>query len=78
MCSVNVTDFRNNISHYISLSKKENVQITKNGEIVAILSSPDNQYYEALFRLAGALKINEPIKDYKEMIGEEIMRKCGY
>ena len=35
MCRVNVTDFRNNISHFIELSATEDVHVTKNGEVVA-------------------------------------------
>lgn len=78
MCRVNVTEFRNNISHYIELCLTEDVHVTKNGEIVAVLSGPDRAYYQALIRLCGCLKENDNGQDYNEMIGEEIMKKCGY
>ena len=41
MCKVNVTEFRNNIFHYIDLCSSEEIQITKNGEVVATLSNPN-------------------------------------
>lgn len=78
MCYVNVTEFRNNISHYIELCLAEDVCVTKNGETVAVLSSPDKKYYQTLIKLCGCLKEGDTGEDYKDMIGEEIMKRCGY
>lgn len=78
MCCVNVAEFRNNLSHYISVCLTEDVIITKNGETVAILSSPDKKYYQTLIKLCGCLKDSDTGENYHDMIGEEIMRKCGY
>lgn len=78
MCRVNVTDFRNNISHYIELSLLEDIHITKNGEVVAILTNPKDKYYEALVNLCGSLQEHDDGRDYDEIIGEEILRRCGY
>lgn len=78
MCRVNVTDFRNNISHYIELSKSEDVHVTKNGEVVAVLTNPDKDYYQILINLCGCLKEYDTGEDYQTIIGEEIMRRCGY
>lgn len=78
MCRVNVTEFRNNIFTYIDLCLTEDVQITKNGKVVAILSNPDKEYYQTLIRLCGCLNDGDTGEDYKDMIGEEIMRRCGY
>lgn len=78
MCYVNVTNFRNNISHYIELSSVEDVCITKNGEIVAVLSTPNNKYFQTLIKLCGCLKESDDGKEYDDIIGEEIMKRCGY
>ena len=78
MCIVNVTEFRNNIFHYIELCSKEEIQITKNGEVVAILSNPKSKSYQALFDLVGCLKESDTGEDYNDVIGEEIMKRCGY
>ena len=78
MCRVNITEFRNNISHYIALCSTEDVFVTKNNEVVAVLSNPDNNYYQTLIRLCGCLKDQDTGENYKDMIGEEIMRRCGY
>ena len=78
MCRVNVTDFRNNISHYIELSMTEDIHVTKNGEVVAVLTSPNNGYFQKLISLCGCLKEYDSGEDYKDVIGEEIMRRCGY
>ena len=78
MCNVNVTEFRNNIFHYLNMITKESINITKNGEVVAVLSSPESNYYNTLIRLCGCLKDDEPEKSYDEMIGEEILKRCGF
>lgn len=78
MRRVNVTEFRNNISHYVDLCLVEDVYITKNGEVVAVLSNPNSAFDRSLSRLCGCLKDYDTHEDYDEMIGEEIMKKCGY
>ena len=78
MCSVNVTEFRKNIFHYIELCSKEDVQVTNNGVVVAVLSNPDKKYYQTLVKLCGCLKENDTGEDYKDLIGEGIIKKCGF
>lgn len=78
MCCVNVTEFRNNISHYIELSLTEDVHLTKNGVVVAVLSNPNNKYYQTLINLCGCLEQQDTGEKYEDMIGEEIMKKCGF
>lgn len=78
MLNVNVSEFRNNISYYIELSSKETVNITKNGVVVAVLTNPDVGYYRNLVELFGCLNVEESDRNYKELIGEEILKKCGF
>lgn len=78
MCRVNVTEFRKNIFYYLDLSSKENIHITKNGNVVAVLSKPNGSYYDNLVSLCGCLKENDTGEDYDEMIGKEILKKCGF
>lgn len=75
MLLVNITEFRKNLSYYLSLVQKEDIHITKNKEVVAILKSPDKNFYEALNRLAGCLKDIDTGEDYKDIIGEGIMKR---
>ena len=78
MLKVNITEFRKNLSHYLRLVQKEDIQITKNKDVVAILKSPDNNFYAALNRLAGCLKDIDTGEDYKDMIGEGIMKRNSF
>ena len=78
MCRINVTEFRKNLFHYIELCSKESVQITSNGEVVAILSNPDKQYYQSLVELCGCLKDHDTGESYEDLIGEGILSKCGF
>ena len=78
MLKVNITEFRNNIRYYIELSSREKIRITKNGKLVAILSNPKDIHYDPLISLCGSLKGYAYNDDYDDVIGKEILRKCGY
>ena len=78
MISVSITEFRKKTNYYISLSKNEDVQITKYKKVVGILSGKNNDYYNTLNKLYGSLANHYDHTSYKDMIGEEIMRRCGY
>ena len=78
MCQVNITELRNNISHYVDLSEKEDVYITKNGVVVAILSNPKDKAFKTFMEMSGCLKNADNGEPYEDMIGEEIMKKCGF
>ena len=78
MRRVNITEFRRNLSHYIDLCSSEDIQITKNGEVVAVFSSPDSTYLESLTNLYGCLQKVDNGSEYDDLIGQEIMRRCGY
>lgn len=74
MYSVDVKEFRKNIFHYIELCSKRDINITRNGEVVAVLSNPDREYYKTLTKLCGCLGEDKG-EDYEDIIGEEILKK---
>ena len=78
MLKVNISEFRNNIRYYIELSSREKIRITKNGEVVAILSNPKDIHHDPLISLRGSLKGYADNDDYDDVISKEILRKCGY
>ncbi len=78
MLRINITEFRKNIHHYIELSQKEDIEITKHGVPVAVLRNPDKYYEDSLFNLCGCLKKYDEGKDYKDIIEEGILEKCGF
>ena len=80
MCYVTATELKNNLSYYLEKSKEEDVYITKNNRVISVLINPQ---LNALYRLEGLIKesdIKEDLgdRDYKDIVGEEIMKKCGY
>ena len=74
MCYVNATEVRNNFSHYLELSKIEDVYVTKNNQIIAVISNPQKNGIENLIKLSGCLKDKDTGEDYEDMIGEEILK----
>lgn len=78
MCKVTSTELKNNLSYYIELSNKEDVYITKNNKVVSILTSPRDKSFNDFLKLEGCLKKYDNGKDYNDIIGEEILSKCGF
>ena len=77
MQTISVTELRKKLSYYINVLKTDDILITKCGKVVAVLSRPQNKYDEALIRLFCCLKTTDTKEDYKEMIGDEILKRCG-
>ena len=78
MCFVTATELKKNLSHYLKLSEVEDVHVTKNKKVIAVLTNPKTSAFESFFKLEGCLKDYDTGEDYKDMIGEEIMKKCGF
>ena len=78
MCRVNVTDLRANLSQYLAMSLQEDIQVTKNDEVIAVISNPNKAYYQTLMDLYGCMSEGDTGEDYDTMIGEEIMKRCGF
>ena len=78
MKSISATELRKNLSYYLKLCASEDIEVTNNGAVVAVLSSPDKNYYRSLAKLNGCLKEYDTGENYDDIIGEEIMRKCGF
>lgn len=62
MCYITATEFKNNLSHYMSLSNVEDVFVTKNNKIITVLTSPKEKSFRNLLSLRGVLS-NEGAKD---------------
>lgn len=78
MCYVNITKLRDNLKHYIDLSIKEDIYITCNDKVVAVLSNPSDRAFAKFMSLEGCMKDYDDGKEYDDIIGEEIVKKCGY
>ena len=82
MCYVTATELKNNLSYYLEKSKEEDVFVTKNNQVISVLVNPQLRALYEAERIIKSLNIQESEEDkkkyYKELIGEEIMKKCGY
>lgn len=76
MCYVSVSEFRNNLLHFLNISKTEDVYITRNGKVVSVLSDPQARAIDELLALRGCLEKYDDGKPYEDMIGEAIEEKC--
>ena len=78
MCKITSTELKNNLSYYLELSSKEDVIVTKNNRIISVLINPKDRAFKDFMELEGCMKSFDDGKDYKEIIGDEIYKKCGY
>ena len=78
MCYITATELKNNLSYYLKLSETEDVHVTKNKRVIAVISNPKAIAIQNFISLRGCLKPYDDGKPYKEIIGEEIAKKCGY
>ena len=75
MCYVTATELKNNLSHYLELSKKEYVYVTKNGEVITVLTNPGKHRLLLIEELAGSLgKVDEDI-DYDKVLEKAMEEK---
>ena len=71
---VNITKLRKNLKHYIELSKDEDIYVTSNNEVVAVISNPKDKAFNELLSYFGCLKESDDGKPYDEILFEEIMK----
>lgn len=72
MCYITATELKNNLGHYLELSSKEDVYVTKNGKVITVLTSPETVGIDNLLKLEGVLKDYDDGRDYKEIIREGV------
>ena len=75
MIYVTISEFKNNMDYYLELSKKVDVLLTENDEVVTVLMNPDKHQMLLINSLAGSLgKVDENI-DYKQVLIEALEEK---
>ena len=64
--SITATELKMNLSKYLLISATEDVYITKNGKVVAKLTSPYQDKVETAKSLIGILPDNETLEEARE------------
>lgn len=78
MCYITATELKQNLGHYLELSKTEDIYVTKNNKIITLLTNPEKKFTEGFLSLKGCMRDFDTGEDYDELIGKEILKKCGY
>ena len=79
MCYVTSTELKNNLSHYLELAESEDVFVTKNNSVIAVISNPHEMaFYKALAFIETLPKVDTSNIDDKEIVAEGLTKKCGY
>ena len=81
MCYITATQLKNNLGHYLELSEKEDVYITRNGKVFSVLTSPQEKALDDFVSLCEEIhqsnKNGEKI-DGDEALRKEILKRCGF
>ena len=64
--SITATELKENLGKYLQLAATEDVFITRNGRVVAKLTSPYQDLVEAAKSLAGIIPADITLEDAKE------------
>jgi hypothetical protein len=75
MVYITVTELKNNLSHYLELSKTENVYITKNSKVISFLGNPKDQALEDFKNFRGKYGPLIDNKKADELILAEILER---
>ncbi|MDR0300312.1 MAG: type II toxin-antitoxin system Phd/YefM family antitoxin [Streptococcaceae bacterium] len=55
---VSATEIKNNFGKYLALSQESDISIKKNGKIIAVLKSFDNEKFNQLDKLTGIIDLS--------------------
>ena len=75
MCTITITELKQNLHKYVALSADENIIVTSHGEIVTMLSNPKGDKYDAFLALRGCLKGCVPNDDWEKELDERDMSR---
>lgn len=75
---ITATEFKNNLGHYLELSKTEDIYVTKNNKVITVLMNPEKASLVLIEELKGCFNATDKNVDYDEMLKEEIFRRCGF
>lgn len=75
MCTITITELKQNLHKYVSLSANEEIIVTSHGEIVTMLSNPLAEKFDAFLSLRGILKGCVPNDDYEQALEERDMKR---
>ena len=75
MCTITITELKQNLHKYVALSADENIIVTSHGKIVTMLSNPKGDKYDAFLALRGCLKGCIPNDDWEKELDERDMSR---
>ena len=70
---ITVTELRHKLGYYISMSRFEDIYVTKHNQVVTVLTSPRGKSTEGIRSLRGFIKLENPNIDYDELLGKAII-----
>ena len=75
---ITATELKNNLGYYLDLSSKEDIYVTKNNEVITVLTNAEKHKLVLIEELSGSFgNVDEDI-DYDEILKKELMNKCTY
>ena len=76
MKTISLKEFRTQPSYYQELSQEEDVVIMDDDSVVTVLTSNKEKALDEFLKLRGILKTSNQNTD--DIVGDEIMKRCGF
>ena len=78
MCYITATELKSNLGYYLNMSQNEDVYVTKNKKVIAVLTNAQKKVLlDSKYKSEEQPEIN-PDVDYDKLLTEAIMEKCGF
>lgn len=72
---VTSTELKNNLSYYLELSNTEDVFVTKNNNVISVITNADTHRMNLVKKIRGAFGTFDQDIDYKKLIADEVVDK---
>ena len=77
MIRITEIELANNLDYYLELSSGEDIYVTRGNEIISVLTNPEQKNFVEFLKLKGCLSNGYNGDCYDDVVGEEILKKCG-
>lgn len=75
MLTITSTELKRRLGYYLQRAESEDIYVTKNKEVIAVISNPKTKAISDFLTLEGCLKERDDGSSYRDLIAEGIMQK---
>ena len=74
---ISIKELESHLDYYLSLSSEEDILITKDEEVISVMTNPKSKALDNFLSLRGAFGTLPENVDYKDIVTDELMEKMS-